>query len=248
MTRFLLVCGIVFAAIGLFAIGFGVPNRDFSVGSTLILSGTALVSAGLVLIGLSSAVAELQRIAGMLERREGGLAVRPAGQAPAPPPPEPALMPELPEHRDDAAVYADDYAPVRSAGADAPSARHEASRGSVSDGRPRKPDIAESGEPSGQLFDSLWPAPQDQQMPRRPRAPAPAPARSAADAAPPSAREPARPREPSVKQAVTVIKSGIVDGMAYTLFSDGSIEAELADGPIRFASIDALRAHLDARG
>jgi hypothetical protein len=215
----------------------------------MILSGTALVSAGLVLIGLSSVVAELQRIAGTLERREGGLPVRPAGQVPAPPLPEPALMPELPEHRDEAPTYPDEYAPVRSAGSDAPLPRHGATRDHVSDNRPRKTDIAESGEPSGQLFDSLWPAQQDQQQtPRRPRAPAPA--RSAADAAPLPGRErePARPREASAKQAVTVIKSGIVDGMAYTLFSDGSIEAELADGLIRFASIDALRAHLDARG
>ena len=47
---------------------------------------------------------------------------------------------------------------------------------------------------------------------------------------------------------VTIIKSGIVDGMAYTLFSDGSIEAELSNGPVRFASINELRAHLEGRG
>jgi hypothetical protein len=47
--------------------------------------------------------------------------------------------------------------------------------------------------------------------------------------------------------AVTVLKSGVVDGMAYTLYSDGSIEAQLPEGTMRFASIDALRAHLDQR-
>jgi hypothetical protein len=46
---------------------------------------------------------------------------------------------------------------------------------------------------------------------------------------------------------VTVLKSGVVDGMAYTLYSDGSIEAQLPEGTMRFASIDALRAHLDQR-
>jgi hypothetical protein len=47
--------------------------------------------------------------------------------------------------------------------------------------------------------------------------------------------------------AVTVLKSGIVDGMAYSLYSDGSIEAQMPEGMMRFASIDELRAHLDLR-
>lgn len=47
--------------------------------------------------------------------------------------------------------------------------------------------------------------------------------------------------------AVTVLKSGVVDGMAYSLYSDGSIEAQMPEGMMRFASIDALRAHLDQR-
>ena len=48
--------------------------------------------------------------------------------------------------------------------------------------------------------------------------------------------------------AATVLKSGIVDGMAYSLYSDGSIEAQMPEGMMRFASIDELRAHLDQRG
>ena len=49
------------------------------------------------------------------------------------------------------------------------------------------------------------------------------------------------------KPPVTVLKSGVVDGMAYSLYSDGSIEAQLPEGMMRFASIDELRAHLDQR-
>jgi hypothetical protein len=45
----------------------------------------------------------------------------------------------------------------------------------------------------------------------------------------------------------TVLKSGVVDGMAYSLYSDGSIEAQMPEGMMRFASIDELRAHLDQR-
>jgi hypothetical protein len=47
--------------------------------------------------------------------------------------------------------------------------------------------------------------------------------------------------------AVTVLKSGVVDGMAYSLYSDGSIEAQMPEGMMRFASIDELRTHLDQR-
>jgi hypothetical protein len=46
-------------------------------------------------------------------------------------------------------------------------------------------------------------------------------------------------------RAVAVLKSGVVDGMGYTLYVDGSIEAELPNGTLRFASINELRAHLE---
>lgn len=45
--------------------------------------------------------------------------------------------------------------------------------------------------------------------------------------------------------AATVVKSGMVDGMAYSLYSDGSIEAQMPEGMMRFASIEQLRAHID---
>ena len=45
-------------------------------------------------------------------------------------------------------------------------------------------------------------------------------------------------------RTVAVLKSGVVDGMAYTLYVDGSIEAELPQGTVRFASIHELRNHL----
>jgi hypothetical protein len=68
-----------------------------------------------------------------------------------------------------------------------------------------------------------------------PNAAAPAPERPA-----PTARS----EEPA---PVTVLKSGVVDGMAYSLYSDGSIEAQMPEGMMRFASIDELRSHLDQR-
>jgi hypothetical protein len=43
-----------------------------------------------------------------------------------------------------------------------------------------------------------------------------------------------------------VVKSGVVDGMAYTLYADGSIEANLPEGTVRFSSIAELRAHIES--
>jgi hypothetical protein len=49
--------------------------------------------------------------------------------------------------------------------------------------------------------------------------------------------------EPS--QPPAILKSGVVDGMAYTLYADGSIEAQLPQGTVRFGSITELRAHIE---
>ena len=54
--------------------------------------------------------------------------------------------------------------------------------------------------------------------------------------------EPATDEEP---RTVAILKSGVVDGMGYTLYVDGSIEAELPQGTLRFASINELRSHLE---
>jgi hypothetical protein len=45
--------------------------------------------------------------------------------------------------------------------------------------------------------------------------------------------------------AVSVLKSGVVNGMPYTLYSDGSIEAQLPEGTLRFGSITELRNHIE---
>ncbi len=44
---------------------------------------------------------------------------------------------------------------------------------------------------------------------------------------------------------ISIIKSGVVEGMAYTLYSDGSIEAQLPQGTLRFGSITELRTHIE---
>jgi hypothetical protein len=50
---------------------------------------------------------------------------------------------------------------------------------------------------------------------------------------------------PEAPSPVSILKSGVVDGMAYTLYSDGSIEAQLPQGTLRFGSITELRNHIE---
>jgi hypothetical protein len=50
---------------------------------------------------------------------------------------------------------------------------------------------------------------------------------------------------PEAPSPVSILKSGVVDGMAYTLYSDGSIEAQLPRGTLRFGSITELRNHIE---
>jgi hypothetical protein len=74
-----------------------------------------------------------------------------------------------------------------------------------------------------------------------------APEAPSPDSASPPRAEPERVKlsPASDVRAVAILKSGVVDGMGYTLYVDGSIEAELPQGTLRFASIDELRGHLE---
>jgi hypothetical protein len=73
-------------------------------------------------------------------------------------------------------------------------------------------------------------------------APPPPPAAAPAPSAPPPPPPPAEPK------AASILKSGVIDGMAYTLYTDGSIEAQLPQGTMHFASIEELRLHLERNG
>ncbi len=107
----------------------------------------------------------------------------------------------------------------------------------------------ESSEVPPATFDDAWPRPERSRavdLPPRRSGRAPSTFTEANAAAPAADRDP--PAAPSeAPPPVTVLKSGVVDGMAYSLYSDGSIEAQMPEGMMRFASIDELRAHLDQR-
>jgi hypothetical protein len=133
--------------------------------------------------------------------------------------------------------------------------RAEAREPSITDLRPGAPGPASPAVPPPQesnpppaTFDDAWPRPDRARTPDAPRRGGRAPSTFTepgagavgADQIAPVARSEDQPQ-------VTVLKSGVVDGMAYSLYSDGSIEAQMPEGMMRFASIDELRAHLDQR-
>jgi hypothetical protein len=115
------------------------------------------------------------------------------------------------------------------------------------------------------VFDALWPA--EQRAPRQSqpeaiaRAPRPEPRtdmraepklevrpepKHEPRLEPPKVRDRIDPAPPAAgARPIAILKSGVIDGMAYTLYTDGSIEAELPQGTMRFGSIDELRTHLE---
>jgi len=60
----------------------------------------------------------------------------------------------------------------------------------------------------------------------------------------PVVRPVTKPAAPKNGPGSTVYRAGVIDGMAYTLFMDGSIQAELPQGIVKFANIDELQKYL----
>jgi hypothetical protein len=276
MAVVLLIAGIGFLLVGLLAIGAGVPVKEFSFGNTLILTGTVAACTGVVMLGLWMVVRELKNIArrlGPAVATEGeGLLFSPeqpsaegAGNA------EPSAPSPLPWQED--AVSRDRVRgdmpsgpePVEAASTAKPrrnllfssSSRRERERAQTRAAEPSSPDTRPPpGPPPGSdategpraTFEDAWPKSERSRTAdalRRSGRPPPTVTEASAEAAGTERQAPDVRKED--QPPVTVLKSGVVDGMAYSLYSDGSIEAQMPEGMMRFASIDELRAHLDQR-
>jgi len=276
MMVLLLIAGIGFLLAGVLTIGFGIPVKEFSFGNTLILTGTVAACTGIIMLALWTVVRELRNIArrlgpGVLTEDEGLLvspeqpAAENAGNAePAAPSPQwhedagsrdrvRGDMPSAPEP-----VEAASAAKQRRNLLFSSSLRRERERAQARTADPSAPDArpapavpsgSDSTEGPRATFEDAWPKSERSRttdlLPRRSaRAPAtftePGADTAGAERQTPAARKEDPP-------PVTVLKSGVVDGMAYSLYSDGSIEAQMPEGMMRFASIDELRAHLDQR-
>jgi hypothetical protein len=170
------------------------------------------------------------------------------GETPSPPAPEPAEAGPAPKRRN--LLFSS-------------TSRKERERAQARTSEPLTPDLLtpdlrpnppaapppESSEPPPATFEDAWPKserarPAD--VPPRRTVRTPSTFEANGTPAPAPDRHPPSPREEQ-QAPVTVLKSGVVDGMAYSLYSDGSIEAQMPEGMMRFASIDELRKHLDQR-
>jgi hypothetical protein len=89
MMMVMLVAGIGLVVAGLLAIGYGVQYKEFSVGSTFILSGVVGACAGMIMIGLWMAVRELKAIA---QRFGDALPAHPYPESPL----QPVVSPRVP--------------------------------------------------------------------------------------------------------------------------------------------------------
>ena len=279
MIIVLQVAGGVAALIGLVALYYGIPVKEFSFGNTLILVGAISLCTGAILFALSVVALELRLVARRLA------SARPAQE----PRPRTALPPfPAAGGADEGPAFSRDQAPPNAGQVEpstaspvAPPPWHEDPRGrpdappepspppkpkrnllfssSLRKDRerlprsgdpaqpPAAPPVPEAAETPAANFENTWPRPdrgRGGEIPpqRRSSRLSATPAESNTGTA--AAPLPAPTGEPP---AVTVLKSGVVDGMAYSLYSDGSIEAQMPEGMMRFASIDELRAHLDQR-
>jgi hypothetical protein len=336
MSVILSLLGIVLAAAGVAAIGFGIPINEFTLGTTLVLAGTTGLAGGLVLIGLAAVVAELGRITEALKTRP---VARPAARPPeavepvvpaapaivaVPTPgtaasvrpsqaniPSQSNVPPRLRHearvRDARPIEADTLAsppskvdvssnaierlrssiprverskPEPSLVADhddvplSPNGHHQAQQPMPPSGQsqslePKVPTDDHAGDAavdalkasrldflfrakparpttSPENFDAFWPSERQVGGGEAEAGPKVEDVQSQPDQAVAVQDPPPESTPPQEPPATAILKSGVVEGMAYTLYTDGSIEAELPNGTVRFGSIAELRAHIES--
>jgi hypothetical protein len=219
MYLLLLLVGVVLAASGVAMMRYAVPIEEMS-SVALFVSGVVAIVGALVIGALAVVARSLSRIAERLEIQ------------PLPLPPVAAIG-----HDDPAPRAARPPTPATAAAEVRPSLLGWLGRGgSPPPVRAPQPPVAPTAEPASGPVD-LGPLTRLAE----PAAPAPPPPPAA-----PVVRPPPPPKPPAQQNgaASTVYRSGVIDGMAYTLFMDGSIQAELPQGTVKFANIDDLQKYL----
>lgn len=268
MHVILLALGLVAVVAGLGLVAVNMPIDMARLGNTLVIVGMIATAGGLIVAGLATANRQLRRIAQALDvhpqlrtGESAGLAAPLAAAAPAPAPQELLPLLDTGEPRGDEVSRAVEpkmtaVGPAGSpaaAAADVPAAPEPVAHPIVLD-----PPVVEAPAPRAEpappadksAFDAVWSS-GTRNAHVEPRAHDD----SAASLSPGATTVPlethsdkSAPPAPVAHEnggAVTVFKSGVIDGMAYTLYTDGSIEAELAQGLVHFASVDELRTYLD---
>jgi hypothetical protein len=261
MVFVMLVAGIGLVLAGLLAVAYGI-GVQLSTGNTIVIAGVIGVCTGMIMLGFWTTVRELKNIARRIgtgfsdAREEAGLRPAPAiaasresgGGFPVDEPfggPEafPSDSPPAPPPWQNETVLRDHPIPEPLHPEPLPAAA-KPKRNLLFSSTSRKERERAQTRPGETLPPDLMSSDVRSRPPVVP--PAETPPQRRGGRMPPSleANAPARTQD---QPEVMVLKSGIVDGMAYSLYSDGSIEAEMPEGMMRFASIDELRVHLDQR-
>lgn len=223
MHLILFVVGIVLAFAGALLIHSSVPVVDVAA-AALFNSGIIAIVGGLILTALAVVVRSVGRIAERFDMQ------------PLPLPPVAAVGREDPAPRPARPAPPNGEAPKRS------SLLSWFGSATAPDDGPKP--AAAAPEPAEPPVD-LGPL---TRVPEEPRVVVPPVAAPLPKPVAPALRPPVKPAAPAVTSPEsTVYKSGVIDGMAYTLFMDGAIEAELPQGKVKFASIDELQAYLTTR-
>jgi hypothetical protein len=238
MYQAIIILGILLALVGVGAIAAGAPSwaLGLGLGSSLIQSGSIGLVGGFLLVGIGFVLRALRDLSNRIDMVSSAAAAsRPAAPMPAGRPM--SKREPLPSRREPPLVSQRDDL-------DDPAFAEEADDGAFEE-RPRG---------------RTWPPATDTRPPaearanERPRAPAVEPRlnerRASARAQPSDVQRPpeAGRARASGDASTTVVRSGIIHGMAYTLYADGSIEAELPIGTVRFASIEELQDHVSRTG
>jgi hypothetical protein len=226
MAVLIFCIGCVVLVLGTISAGYGTLISEFSFGNTLIIVGVTMAAGGLIVIALSAVVSQLQQIVMAMAPDEGLGATRSNGA----PTSDRVRFPSKPESFRGEAHKAEPAKTVRAVSVRATGARAQSSEESFT---PTLPNPELPPETASEEVDL-----EREGLPRR-EVPSFRRSLPAGAVATPEAN-----LKGDEWRTVAVLKSGVVDGMRYTLYVDGSIEAELPQGILRFASINELRDHL----
>jgi hypothetical protein len=273
MYLIVLAMGVVTAMAGAVMIGFGIPINEFGIGNTLISAGTTAVVGGFVLIALAATLRQLRTVAEATQSRgwpAASVDSRPPTSYPsarvsapgpiAAPPTSPTSSGPAPEREASLEPARGDYSlrprfmarPPPGERGDREPLHQEEEAYSPPQGHDREDDEESPFAPARganargerpRAFDAIWPPATSAAKPL------PSVSRDETEAeAAESDHDPAEsdrdPDEAVETASSSILKSGVIDGMVYTLYTDGSIEAELPQGTLKFVSIDELRDYL----
>ncbi len=235
MWWFLVLLGLLIALAGLAVIVLGISIFVSTFGNTLITTGAVAASGGFVIMAMGLVLRQLERFSQRLEAtidRASMAQPAPSSRAAAPLErvvSEPAGFSE-PAMEDEEEEDARSHSPAPEDRGFPPLVRHQL-----------PPELRPLSPAPDLVSRSESPAHEAHSPDKRPtRVLELPPLRRSAEA-----ETDAAPQTPETdEEGPYILKSGIVAGMAYTLYSDGSIQAELPDGIVRFDSLNELRDHV----